>query len=196
MDPSYNNSFGSPIVSAPGAVEQKPKKKWAIIVAVLVVVALIATCVAFVFLKGNGGPKKSTATYLNEYSNYLLYGESSDNPIEIDGLWPVDYYKAQLAEKNEAYFQKLQSLFGDFADSFEKNYTVESFKKEDRFELLTNLINDNKQYLNAAILYLDTGKYTENEDENNISMAYQVNVGIVDNCEWIYSEFKEKDNEE
>lgn len=104
-----------------------PKKKvnkW-IIVAIVAVVLSLGLAIVSIIVSNSGSNSGSypLKTAFNEYANYLLYGEDSDEDITDEYVWGYRYYansiEAQLDDDAYAeYLDKLKVKYDDFVAYF------------------------------------------------------------------------------
>lgn len=147
MDPSYNNTFGAGnpgdiVLTGANGKTGASKKKWAIIFAVLVLVAVIAGLIGFFFMK-----KSSKAVTLESYINYIMNG---DENTKYDG---PKYYV-----DNSNYIAR--SLYDDDDESkasFAKAKSIlEEVSKKDE-SLDKEALEDQIEYLKIYIIYRGIG---------------------------------------
>ena len=210
MDPSYNSSFnasqnGAMFSQGSGDIvlqsQSKNKKKWWVI-AIFGVVIVLALVGIFMTSK-NKQQQRSTKDALLTYSNYLLYGEEKNAVIEEGDVWPLTFYNGKLEDKDVNYFVKAKELFNSFEDGFSKESRENKTEDElQRYTLIDNLVITNKEYLELALSYIETGQlYSEDQSEETIDasakqeLLYHIKFGIIDGSEWIYSEYMELHND-
>ena len=186
MDPSYNNSFGSPVISSAGGdivLQPTPKKKskvWLILsVIIIVVVAVVGIASYFVF--SNTNKNYSYNELFNIYANDVLFGERSPEkkiPEESVGSDMYIYshyseadYLDRLGEEYNAFFAKLsdeqRQVMKVYSPAFIFDYLYKygSVALMDRDEL--RKVYDEKG-MAEAISYIDNyyGSITIVEDED------------------------------
>lgn len=118
-----NHDSGDIILQADG---KKPKNGVIIGVIVVFVIIVAGLTAGFIMMnsdskdvKGDVAVAKTTEEKLNKYENYMVDGEISTEPIEIEYDRNIDYAIVKaFAEKDYDYFNELTTLWNDFENAF------------------------------------------------------------------------------
>ncbi len=126
-------SVGTGGVNLPNAEQKKPKK--GLIIGVIVVL-LLAAVGAFVAmnLSGRRGDSDQVVTYeplresFNSYMNYVLYGEDSEEDIDLNTIGGIEPYFLEVkksGEGKEEYLAKAEEKYTAFMKSYYKDVVID-----------------------------------------------------------------------
>lgn len=172
--PSYNvedaGGQEEEFIALAGAAPQTKnsnKKRW-ILGGVLGALAAIGVAVGVTIAFSGNSAVNDTKSLLNIYSNYLLFGVESVEPIPDNlDVWNADNIELQLANENitekEAYFSKLVELYGEFKDSYEKNNKLKEEIGEENLDYSNILVSSTMTALSTLKEYSVIPKISENE---------------------------------
>ncbi len=158
--PVYSQS-GDIILGGDTTPTKKSKAKAVLaVLAILIVVAGVVWAVVSSFgglMGGSNSTANDTKTLLNTYSNYLLYGTESSDPISNSATWSTETIDTNLVNTDEetkaTYFSTVLSLYSNFSASYSDNTQFKESLAENDSVLLENLVSDTATALEALQIY-------------------------------------------
>ena len=192
--PTLSNSEDI-ILSKPSHMEPK-KSKIFVIVAIVIGIGILATCIYFVIANinqfNNDSIHNNMHTSLNRYVNYLLYESDSDSSINGDIDWFTNKIEEKLATDDDTekkdYIDKLNTLYEDFMTAFSEDTSFMSSDDYD-YEFYNNLVNGVKDSLSVLGQYISTKNLSTDE---MVKMYFQMGGDeLLDYVKTYYIEFTE-----
>ena len=142
MDPSQNNSFGTPPIISSGSGDivlpsapKKSKKPLVITLIIILLAALLGFGAWWYFDGSQFNPQSdlpdiptAVAEPLNRYGNYLLYGteattfiDMAETDDDVDKQYKISTILDAPTAEQEAYFMRLSSLYDIFLTAVKDN---------------------------------------------------------------------------
>lgn len=174
-----------------------PKKRWPLILGIVLGVLLIGGIAASAFLLPGSGsvPANSLEAKFNTFANYLLFGEEKSDKLpeyDEDKVYRVvAAYGDYDSDESREYFKKLNLLFDDFLNSYQSGPSSETVNRyidsyrivQDDFsgivlpeeEIIKSFIDDGPEGAETMI----SGYYQTKKDEPLVETYQKTDLNYV-----------------
>lgn len=190
MSASYNNSFGQSDVGAPnmGMISSSDasgvgpvisgdsggdiiisssdgsrggKRRWPIVVAILLFLVAIGAGVGALMIGKPSGDNPLLKVSFNEYANYVMYGKTSSDIFDIHGIDDAYYFEIVVWNKDYDELEKIAEYQNAFGSKIEDNNTLKTMYDEqvNYLDFIKQiLLKDDVSWIDLMPVYKESGR--------------------------------------